>query len=382
MTMQRAWIGLMATCLLTAGLAAQTPSDAKVVKRGDNLVEVTVTGVGTSKDDASRDARRKAVEAGAGTFIYSNSKVENFQLMKDTILARSAGFCQSAEELSARELDDGTWEIKVKAVVSIKGIEDQWGVVTNLLKDVGRPKIMVFIPEKVDTDVRDVSTVQTKIEDLLLKSGFLLVDQAQIKAIDKKDLTAAIAEDKPDKVQAIAKRFGAHIFITGSAEAQSAGRSHVSGVELFKYGATGNVRCYRTDTAQLIASKNGTQAMPDRVKNIAADRSLKELGEQLGPQVLEDILQFWQDALEGRGELKLEVENVTFAQRTAIKKALETIKEVKQANSDQFANKVATYSIQSEVSAEKLAEIISEKIVQIEINDVTANVIKGAYKAD
>ena len=63
----------------------------------DNLVTVEVTGVGMSEAEAVNDALRKAVEEGAGTFIYSHSETEDFALVRDTVLARSAGFVQSKE---------------------------------------------------------------------------------------------------------------------------------------------------------------------------------------------------------------------------------------------------------------------------------------------
>ena len=113
----------------------------QVVKIGKNLVEVTVTGAGTSKEEAIHDAMRKAVERGAGTFIYSQSKTRDFVLVKDTVLARSAGFIQSHKVLSSKQQEDGTWEVKIKAIVSVKGIVDTWGAVTTLLKQMGRPKL-------------------------------------------------------------------------------------------------------------------------------------------------------------------------------------------------------------------------------------------------
>ncbi len=147
--------------------------------------------------------------------------------------------------------------MKLLAVVSVQGIEDMWGVVTTLLQQMGRPKIMVFVREKIGEDVQDDSTVQTRIENLLLKSGFLLVDKEQLKEIDKKDLQAAAAEDSPARIQAIAKRFGAQLFITGTANSHAGPAKNVSGVELFPIRPESNIRCYRSDTAQLLSSIPG-----------------------------------------------------------------------------------------------------------------------------
>ena len=352
-----------------------------VVPKGENLVEVTVTAAGTDEADAIRQAMRKAVETGAGTYISSHSEVKDFALVRDTILARSAGFIQSHKVLSKRVLPDDTVEVKLVAVVSVQGIEDMWATVTTLLQEMGRPKIMVFIREKIDEQVQDDSTVQTRIENMLLKSGFLLVDKEQLKAIDAKDLQAAAAEDSPERLQAIAKRFGAQLFIQGTANASAGPAKNVSGVELFPYQAESNIRCYRSDTAQLLSSIPGEPTRGvDRVGRSAATKALDAQAQKVAPKVQEDILTFWKDVLEGRGEVQLHVEGLTFQQYTDLKKQLkENVKEITEANGP-FHNQVAELSLQSNVTAAVLAEKLSAAMGKtLEIMDVSENVIKAKY---
>ncbi len=367
-------------CILAAGIAciASAAAAEKVVKKSENLVEITVVGMGMDKEEATRDAMRKAVERAAGTFIYSQSQTKDFVLIRDTVLTRSAGFIQAHTILSANQTADGIWELKLKAVVSIKGIEDTWGVVKNLLGRMGRPKIMVFVSERINDLMQDDSTVQTRIEHLLLKSGFLLVNRQQIKAIQKKDLEAAVADDNPAKMQAIAKRFGAQLFISGSSSAAAGSSREVYGVPMNRYGADGDIKCYRSDTAQLLASQNATAYSADRMPRVAAKKSLTVLGEKLAPKVQYDILQFWQDVMEGRGELVLEVEGLSFKQYVTLKKQLAQVKAIKDVTAS-YSNKIAKCSIQSDVKAEILAEKIAEAIEKLEITDVSQNVIKAKF---
>ncbi|HHH76414.1 MAG TPA: hypothetical protein ENL03_05260, partial [Phycisphaerae bacterium] len=246
-----------------------------VFAQDNNLKKIKVTGSGMTKEDALRDAMRKAVEEGAGTLVYSESKTKDFVLINDTILARATGFVQSHEVISVEQSEDGVWEMTIVAVVSIKGIEDTWGVVTTMLKQMGRPKIMVFINEKIAGREVESSTVQTRIENVLLKSGFLLVNREQLKAIDQKDLEAAVAEDKPDKIQAIAKRFGAQLFITGTAVATAGEFKRVAGIPIYIYQTDANVKCFRSDTAQLLSSIPGESTRgANRVWRSAANMSL------------------------------------------------------------------------------------------------------------
>ncbi len=377
---------IVCVCAFLASAGAETPiiakpSDAKptVVKKGKNLVEVIVIGQGESKDEALSDAKRKAVEYGAGTYIYSQSKTRDFVLVRDTILTRSAGFVQASEVLSEKKTEDGIWMLKVRVTVSIKGIRDMWGVVTNLLKERGRPKVIVFINEKIAGKSVADSTVQTRIENVLLKSGFLLVDRKQLKAIERKDIEAAIAEDKPAKIQAIAKRFGAQLFITGSANAASGGQKTIGGVRVYTYEAEANVKCFRSDTAQLLSSIPGSATRGvKRVWRSAAKQALDLQAKKVAPKVRANILRFWQDVLEGRGEVILEVEGISFKQYVALKKALKGIKGVKDVTV-KYSNKVARCSIQADTTAEKLAERIVENIENIEVSDISQNVIKAKY---
>lgn len=381
----RLWIAVFAVAVMAALVSsakAEGKADVTVTKKGDNLVEVTAIGQGMSKEAAELDAKRKAIEYGAGADIFSHSEVKDYALVKDSVISRAAGFLQGYEVLSCKEDDDGVFNVKIRATVSVKGIEDVWGAVQVLLKEKGRPKIMVFVSEKVDGVPAELSTVQTKIEGLLLKSGFALVDQKQMKEIDKKDLAAAVSEDKPDRAQAIAKRFGAQLFITGSVDTVIGEAKHVQGVPIYTYGAKGNIRSFQTDDGKLLASENANEMSADRMKNVAGDKALAALGDKIGPVVQWDILRLWQDAFTGGGEVSLKVENVTFRQKRELVKLLKTIKGVQEVNEDQYANNVVELKIQTTLSAKTLANTIDETLGEtLEVTDVTANVIKAAMKA-
>lgn len=369
MAFRSAWFSVAVVLLLTLTALGD-----------DGLVSVTVEGAGMSREEALHDAKRKAVEQGAGSYVYSQSKTENFALVKDTILARSAGFVHSVEILNWSSDPDGIVGVRIKAQVSVKGIKDTWGVVTNLLQDRGRPKIMVFLRERIGTEYQDSSTVATRIENQLLKSGFLLVDRKQIKAIDEKDLATAIQENDPAKAAAIAKKFGAQLFVTGTANASAGRQQNIYGRLYYTYEAEANIRCYRSDTGQLLSAIPGqaTRGVKE-VWRSAAKQALDLQAQQVAPKVQMDILRFWQDALEGRGEVKLQISNVSFRDYVQIKKALNGLANIK-GISPEYHNKIVEASIQTDLTGMQLAEKIIEVLEGLEIEDVSANVIKGTWK--
>lgn len=349
-----------------------------------NLATVTVVGEGMTKAEAMRDGQRKAIERAAGTLIYSQSQTRDFAIVRDTVLARAAGFIQSCDILSGGKgpAEDGTWALKLRCVVSKKGIEDTWGVVTNLLKQMGRPKIMVFIRERIDKNWQEVPTVQTRVENLLLKSGFLLVDKGQIKEIDRRDLQSAVAEDKPSLIAAIAKRFGAQIFITGVATATKDADypKQLYGRMRHKYWGEANVKTFRADTGQLISSIPG-KALPgvQGASRSAAKQALDAEGRFIAPKITNNILRFWMDVMEGRGEVRLKVSNIRYGDYVKLKKALAGIKQVKDIRA-KYSSRNADVSIEADCTAEVLAEKIAEAMEdKLEITDVSQNVIKADF---
>lgn len=352
--------------------------------------EVTVTGQGMSKEEAERDALRKAVERGAGTWIYSQSRTKDFVLIKDSIFARAAGFIVSKDIITPpRRNDDGTWQITIRCKVSIREIKAVWGTVKILLKDRGHPKIMVFVIEKIFhpdgmVEIVEDPTVETRIQNLLLKHGFLLVDRKQIGEINEKDLTAAMSEGNTAKVQEIARRFGAHLFVTGSANATYGGVTNSYRIPLHAYESEANVKCYRSDTAQLLSSIPGEPTRgTGRVWRSAAKRSLDFQAKQIAPKTEEDVLRFWVDVLTGQGggEVQLHVEGVDFDQFAELKENLKQIKDVKGVSGEIHSN-VARLSIQTNMRAEELAEKIRQTIEYLDVMETSPNVIKSQYKID
>ena len=61
---------------------------------------VTVTGAGGSEEEAIKDAKRIAVEQVVGALLKSETNVQNFQVVMDTIKVRAQGYVNSFEVLN------------------------------------------------------------------------------------------------------------------------------------------------------------------------------------------------------------------------------------------------------------------------------------------
>ena len=100
------------------------PSDIRLetnnyIESNDKVISLVVSGTGQTKEEATQNALRSAIEQAFGTFVSANTEVLNDELIKDEIITISSGNIQSYEELSYTKNESGLFEISVKAVVSI-----------------------------------------------------------------------------------------------------------------------------------------------------------------------------------------------------------------------------------------------------------------------
>jgi transcriptional regulator CtsR len=90
-----------------------------VFAEGVDIVTLTTTAEGTTKNEAVNNALRSAVEQAFGTFISSNTNIVNDELIKDEIVSVSNGNINKYDVLSSTVLPNGNTFAMVKADVSI-----------------------------------------------------------------------------------------------------------------------------------------------------------------------------------------------------------------------------------------------------------------------
>ena len=82
-------------------------------------VTLVVAGEGNTKEDATNNALRSAVEQAFGVFVSANTEILNDELVRDEIAMVSTGNISSFEELSAERLPSGLNHVSLKTTVSI-----------------------------------------------------------------------------------------------------------------------------------------------------------------------------------------------------------------------------------------------------------------------
>lgn len=83
-----------------------------------NEVKLVVSSDGPTKEEATKNALRSAIEQAYGTFVSANTEILNDELIKDEIVSVSSGNIKSYKELSC-EMYNGFYSVTVETIVSI-----------------------------------------------------------------------------------------------------------------------------------------------------------------------------------------------------------------------------------------------------------------------
>jgi hypothetical protein len=349
---------------LTAALLCLTNQAARA---DDDVVVVKVKGEGIDRAGAVKDALRKAVEAGGKNEIMSKSQTQDFAITYDIVLARATGLVTDYKILSEKE-SGGTVRIEIEAKVSKKLIDATWGEVAILLKQMGRPKIMIIFTEIIhDLDrpegsreiVQRDSILGTVIERKLLKLGFKLVNPGQMSEINRKKAEIAAMEDDVATLKQLAADHGAAIYIKGVSRASGPQHTTAAGVKLHMWETDVTIQGFWTETADAIFSNTqvGTRSGSRVAGPPGGRKALEKGGRRLAEQSVYDLLEAWSRGTMGQaGDIIVDVKDVTdIKQALAIKKALESIDGVDEVTRDGLKGSVK-FTVATAMSAEEFLE--------------------------
>lgn len=359
------------------------PADREVRPHEGEPRVVRVRAQGVTRDDAVREALRKALEQGAGVQIASYSHTDNFALVRDTIYARAAGVVSEYRVIREERLA-GMSEVEVEAAVRPDAVASAWGEVQNILDQIGRPKLMVWIDERIDGVPQSDSVVAARLEAMFTRAGFDLVDRRGLGDLIAREWRDAANERNDARLAALARDAGAHLLIRGSANADRAGMEVLYNVPIAFYNCDAQARVYWTDTARLIASESvaGTRAgvraqreyspqaartaltaatfpqsrdeSPDDERDRRSDR--EPPAPALGDRLYVSVMEQWTTQLSSAGDIELEVEQMVFRDFVALKRALTELEPRIRSVDGDFSKGISRLRIKARMPAAALAE--------------------------
>lgn len=284
--------------------ATMPATGSEVVLSGGEGTEVLVEGTaalteaGTAdiaRDHAIKDALRKAVEQGVGTYINSESKVQNFQLLSDRIYSQASGYVSSYKILSESQ-EGGLYRVAIRAKVKLDRLQDDLSAIGILVEEQGRPRIMVVVKElaslddfTVDAGLMSQQMLETMILDAFQSKGFPVVDAATVETNLKKDQLKLILEGDTRAAQLLGMKAGAEVIIAGTALRSSESKAMpYSGKVTDFYKVKISARAINTATAAVMGASAFAREVP-----FSEDEARRQTADSAAGKLINDILRGW-----------------------------------------------------------------------------------------
>lgn len=381
-----AFFALILFCLSSVAYPEGPPVELRVID-STGIAPVAGGNIALARDAAIEDALRKAIEQAVGSFISTETIVENYQVLSDNILTRSEGYVKGYSVLS--EAPSGAmYQAVVRATIALGTLKNDLDAIGLLYARVEKPRVLFMIAEQAGVDrearfwwsgaVVDLSATEISLKEIFIKKGFNVVD---ISATTQ-EIGVAGALRVPDisneGARFVAKKLNAEIVVKGRSLATEGPRT--PGSTIAPYIADVAADAIRVDTGEVLASAKGHGV----ARHISAatggmealSRASAELAEGLVPQILAK----WTSS----GMVRLTITGITDYNKVQglkdmIKRRVRGVSAVYQRR---FEDGVAVFEIEAKASASAIADSISSLPGSvIKVTSTTQNAIEAQYDA-
>lgn len=334
--------------------------------------EIVLTVQGASAPDDGRaatgrslaidDALRNAVQQGVGTYVNSETLVENFVLIEDRIVTRAAGFARLIEITQEGFDDSGLYRITAEVAVSGDALRDN---LRDIIRSNGDPRIMIAAREETPSQSLIPYTVTTLRRDLL-DVGFSLVETGN-QLPDFGDIDAVANQ---------ALRFGADLALLVDVQASEAPNPPevLRNAGLTSVSTTLSLNLVDMASSRIIYSDVGTNPGASVTAAAAAQNGLEDTLPPLQTSLSDELVRWLQGAGDADRVYTLTVQGLGgYAQAGELMDALNTNRNTARVELRSFRGDTATLDLDYQGTRDGLLALLGElgwNIVGIQNRDL------------
>jgi hypothetical protein len=372
-------------------LAFWLASSAALAQLPTEIVFAVGKAAGTdlkAQDKAKQDAKRNAVAEACGQFINAQTEVENFELIKDRILADAVGYITNFKVRREWE-EDGISFCEIQATVAVNKFEKNWQTMfVQLKEDVGNPRCMIIMmqdPDVTDDKPADLGGVtQSRMQNYFLKHDMLLVDKDVTELVRDRDIELAAQNKDLKAMAARAAAFNADLLVFGRAQATPGGASTLGGSVVYKHKVAMEVSVVQADSAQILASNSYTISHK-AFSPFCGDDAFEKIVDESGTEILKDVSDAWKKRLSRHQIFQVVLEGLTRNEfRRQVTPALIKVRGVQQDDEGVkmrgIVNDIVTAEIYWAYDLDTLADELEDLAVEnmaFEIVEQSANRIRA-----
>jgi hypothetical protein len=284
---------------------AQTTQQTQTVV-SEGVAIILNEDIAKARDEALKDARKKAVEEGIGVYIQAETLIKNLQLVEDRILSRAQGYIKNEKILLERQ-EGKLYRIKIQADVVLKEVEKDLQALGILQRRMKKPRVMIIVTAKARKDQGPLKSAETTMIKEFLSKEFKVVDQAQVEKIRSTDYLKQILKGNKKTAKLIASKTGADILVITQG---SIGRPMKVEGGLISCRCFLDARVINADTGEIIVAETASGSGIDIAGKIASQKAQEKTAKTLAAKLTNRIIYVWGKFTSGLRPVQLQVENI------------------------------------------------------------------------
>jgi hypothetical protein len=344
-----------------------------------------------ARDGAIQDALRKAVEQAVGTMVASETLVENFQTVRDSIYNKSQGYVKEYKVVKESPGKD-LYAVTISATVATENLKNDLGALGLLIARVGKPRTLFMVAEQnIGQEVLlywwswwgrggaaalgqsvEMAVSETVLKEEFLNRGFNVIDISAVTGKFEISNAYRIADLTDTGAREIGRKMGAEIIVKGKALAKEGPRT--AGSSVGSYLADITLSAVRVDNGQVLASVRGNAAARHVAQHVGGNQAIENAARQVADKLVEQITAKWTAEMSGGQLIQLTIRGLGgMKDLVKIKEFLKTkVRGVQNVIQRSFERGEAVLEVDAKSSAQQIGDELAAKPIQGLDLDVTA----------
>jgi len=399
--MRRKFIGLLVAAVFAFVFVQLSHAESQVVN-ATGVAPFTPGNEAKARDMAIQDAMRKAVEQAVGSMVASETAVENYQLIRDSVITKTRGYIQKYDVVSAAPKGN-LYEVTISAVIAVENLKDDLSALGLLQARVEKPRVLFMIAEQnigqeyyifwwswwhsgkseFKGQQFDMSASETALKEEFINKGFNIVDISAIKGKFEISNAYRIADLTDNGAKEIGKKLGAEVVIKGKALAKAGPRTPGSSVGSYLADITASA--IRVDNGAVLASGRGHGVSRHISEVTGGTEALEKAAKEVSGKIIDQITAKWTQEVQSGGLIQITVRGIE--EYSALANFKDTIKaEIRGVNAvyqRSVEGGEAVIEVDYKGNAQQLADEITKKkfkeIPKLKVKGATTNTIDISF---
>jgi hypothetical protein len=315
------------------------------------MADIRQAGESEAYDRAIDDAQRKAVEEAIGTFIDSQTMMQNGTIIKDELSARTSGYIKERKILRKWK-EDKIVNVEIKCTIGLDKLKDDVMALDVMQKRMNMPRVIFYVKESMNgkNNSGTSGSIYNELVKKFTEKRFVIISRNSVQ-LDPEEAKLMANLDNADMVSEIAVKIGqknnADIVVTGKGNSgEATGVGNLYGTSMKSYQADVYLQVINVADRKILATSTKHGAAPHINAETGCVNAFIKASDPAADDLMDQVLKAWEDIQNNGNLLTLYADGLSISEGFKFQKALQQyFREVKEVYSKDMQNGVSQYMV-------------------------------------